>query len=459
MISTTSPNPTERNTMVHKGLTLGLTIATGLALALAGCSPAPTTPAGTTGTSPTSGSPGGAAQLSGSLEVGVLPAEGPSAYDILVDVGDSIIADNPDVDITYTFANSKVRPMMEQRWRANNPPDLDYFVFNAQVPSTYEFTDKLLDLTPYLAEPLADGSGTWGDSFLDSTASVTSLDGATYGVVTDTHVITIFYNKAIFDANGLTAPQTWDDLVNAGNVLKAAGIAPIAVTGMYEPYMGFWMDNLFQREVGYEKARAAAFSGDYSDPGYLKAAQKLQEIRDAGFFLSGFQGTDFTATQVEFFQGKAGMIAMGTWLQSEMADSIPEGFQLGVTGFPTIPGAAGDQDAQLAHNNIMVANKASANLDLALEYMRRVTSQEVQTTRAEIGTISAVKGVPIPEGIDGLEAVLTGTSALNVRYFGLEFMPDRFTAYYREVAKFFFGEYDAQQFLDALSDAMKRLPQ
>lgn len=402
---------------------------------------------------------GGEASYSGHLEVGVLPAEGTTGFDFLVGVGDSIIAEHPDVTIEYTFANTRVRPMMEQRWRAGDPPDLDYFVFNAQVPSTHEFRDRLVDLSPYLDEELADGSGTWRDSFLPGTAAVTDLDGGTYGVVTDTHLITLFYNRTIFEDNGLEPPTTWEEFTDVGDALLADGISPVAVTGMFEPYMGFWLDSLFQREVGYERSREAAFSGDYDDPGFLEAAQKLQQIRDAGYFMPGFEGTDFTAAQMEFFQGNTAMILMGTWLSSEMRDSIPDDFELGLVGFPTIPGAAGDQGAQLAHNNIMVANKDGDNVDLALEYMRRLTSVEVQNARvAETGSVSALRGVPAPEGVEGLEEVLASTEEFNVRYFGLEFVPDRNTAYYREVARFFFGETDAEELIEALSVAMERIP-
>lgn len=430
-----------------------------LSLTLIGCSSGGNTEPSNTPDSSNGGNGAGASgEFAGELEVGVLPAEGTTGFEFLVSVGDQLTQDHPDVDLTYTFANTKVRPMMEQRWRAGDPPDLDYFVFNAQVPNTHEFTDRLVDLTPYLEEPLAGGEGTWGDSFQESTKSVTQLDGAQYGVVTDAHVITLFYNRAMFDEHGLSAPATWDDLVEAGNTLKDAGINPIAVTGMFEPYMGFWTDNMFQREVGYDRAREAAFSGDYDDPGFLAAAEKLQEIRDAGFFMDGFEGTDFTATQMEFFQGNAGMILMGTWLSSEMADSIPDDFQLGVTGFPTVPGASGDQESQLGHSNIMIAHKDGENVELAIEFMRRLTSPEVQERRAvEASAVSAVKGVSVPEGVEGLEDVLEATTELNVRYFGLEFVPDRNTAYYREVARFFFGEHDAQQFIDALSSSMERL--
>lgn len=422
-------------------------LATGASVAmLSACSN--TGPAGGDGDDP----------LATDIEIGVLPAEGTSGFSFIESIGESIANDHPGAKFTYTFANSKVRPMMEQRWRSGNAPDIDYYVFNAQVPQSREFEDQLLDLTPYMDEEVEAG-GTWGDSFLEGTKAVTIRDGKQFGVVTDGHLLALFYNKKIFDEMGLSAPTTWDEFIDAGEKLKEGGIAPVAVTGMYEPYMGMWIDKLFMREVGYQKSYDAAYSGDYSDPGFLTAAQKVQDMRDRGFLMDGFQGIDFTPTQIEFFQGKAGMILMGTWLSGEMVDSIPEDFQLAVTAFPTVPGGAGDQEAALSHNNILAINKESKATELALEFARRFTSKAEQTRRAqEVGTVSQVKDVPTPEGVEGLGDLLDSTKELNVRYYGLEYSPDRMTAYYREVAKLFFGEQDAEQFVTALGEAMKRIP-
>lgn len=418
------------------------------AVVLAGCGPL---------SSGESGGQGGSDDGSGSqeAEIGVKPAEGTSGYDFLVGIGDRITKNNPEFTYTYTFVNTKVRPQIEQRWRAGNPPDTDYEVFNAQVPSTHDFVDYLLDLTPYMDEEV-EGGGTWRDSFLDAAVQETELDSKIYGAVTDTHVIAMFYNIQIFDDLGIAPPDTWDELLEVSSTLTDEGIDPIAVTGMYEPYMGMWIDYLFQREVGYEKARDAAFSGDYEDPGYLRAAEKFQALRDQGAFLNGFQGTDFTAVQMEFFQGNAAMILMGTWLSAEMKDSIPEDFQLGVAPFPQVV-EDGEDNSFTSASNIMVVNKESQNVDAAIAYMRELTSVQTQTDRAlEQGAVSAVEGVPAPPGVEGLDDLLAGAGELNYRYFGTEFVPDRHAAYYREIARFFFGEQDAAEFIESLAAAMSR---
>jgi len=396
---------------------------------------------------------GGDGKISGSIEVGVLPAEGTTAFTFLQDMADRLMAKYPGASIKYTFANTKARPFMEQRWRADDAPDIDYFVFNAQVPSTHEFIPKLLDLTPYLAQ------GGWGDTFLDSAYAVTRLDGHVYGVVTDAHLILLFYNKKMFDQLGLTPPQTWDQLIDVGHALQKNGIDPIAVTGMFNPYMGYWMDYAFMREVGYQASRDAIVNGTLAgNPGFLRAAQRVEQLAKDNFFLKGFQGTDFTAAQMQFFQGKTGMILMGTWLSSEMKDSIPSDFQLGVTAFPTISGGSGSQDAVMSHNNIMSVNKNTKNLDLVLTFLKEITSVDLQTARcAQLQQISAVKGVPAPQGIFGLDNAVQNSGDRNVRNFGLEYEPTRNEAYYNAVARLFFGQTTAEGFIKEADDAMSRI--
>ena len=157
---------------------------------------------------------------------------------------------------------------------------------------------------------------------------------------------------------------------------------------------------------------------------------------------------------MEFFQENAGMILMGTWLTAEMKDSIPEGFQLGVVPFPQIDDGEED-NSFIAASNVMVVNKDTAHVDAVLAYMKALTSKETQTRRAEQqGSVSAVKGVPGPPGVEGCEEMIEGAGELNIRQFGLEYVPDRNTAFYHEVARFTFGDLDAEGFIEALTRAM-----
>ena len=191
-------------------------------------------------------------------------------------------------------------------------------------------------------------------------------------------------------------------------------------------------------------------------PDFWKQLKKLKRVRDNGYLMNGFQGTDFTAAQVQFFQGKAGMVLMGTWLTSEMKDSIPADFQLGITAFPTVDGGAGEQNGLMAHANIMAMNKNTKSPELAMEFLRRFTSVEVQTQRSqEQSTLSSIKGVPVSDQVTGMQGLLDNGGDYLVRNLGLEFEPDIYNAYYLEVSKLFFGDYTAEQFIDGIDKVAK----
>ncbi len=64
----------------------------------------------------------------------------------------------------------------------------------------------------------------------------------------------LFYNAKLFKDLGLKPPTTWDEVLAATDALAAKQVDPIAVTGLFEPYMGMWCDHLWLRTVGYGKA-------------------------------------------------------------------------------------------------------------------------------------------------------------------------------------------------------------
>jgi len=400
----------------------------------------------------------------GPLEVGVLPATGTPSLAFLQRIADSMSKDYPGTTVKLTFANTEARPALEQRWRAGDALDVDYTMFDGTNKSLLAWADdgKLLDLTPYLSQ---DDEGTgkpWLDSFSPAVRQFMEHPDSEkiYGVPSELSLQVLFYNAKLFTDNDITPPATWNDLTAAADKLRAAGVDPIAVTGLFEPYMGMWTDNLWMRTVGYDKAREVLVEGKghiTENPGFLDGLTKLQELRDKGAFLKGFEGTDFTAAQAQFFQGKAGMILMGSWLVSEMKDVIPADFELGVLAFPTVEGGAGDQAGMMATAQLMSVSASSGNIPLALEWVRRVTSVETQTERAkEIGEVSAVQGVPSPPGLPGISDVVGKADQLHPAYYGI-LQSKAADVVYPEIAKLLFGKQDAAATLAALDKGLRRV--
>jgi raffinose/stachyose/melibiose transport system substrate-binding protein len=400
----------------------------------------------------------------GPLEVGVLSAKGTPGLAILEQLAKGLETDYTGTKVTLTFANTDARPGLDQRWRSGDPLDVDYGMFDGTNEALRVWADdgKLLNLRPYLEQNDPDTGKPWLDRFSPTVRKFMEnpSDNGIYGVPSELSLHVLFYNAKIFTQQGIQPPRTWDDLLAANAKLKSAGVDPIAVTGLFEPYIGMWSDHLWLRTVGYDAARAVLTEGKghiTDNPGFLKGLEMLQRLRDEGAFLKGFEGTDFTAAQAQFFQGDAGMILMGSWLVSEMADVIPADFQLGVVPFPSVSGGAGDQGAVMAAAQLLSVAKDSGNVPLALEWARRLTTVETQAQRAkEIGEVSAVTGVSSPPGIPGIDKVISGAEALEPRDFGIMLSPAK-DVIYAEIAKLVFGKQDAQQTLQRLDEGLRRV--
>jgi raffinose/stachyose/melibiose transport system substrate-binding protein len=179
-----------------------------------------------------------------------------------------------------------------------------------------------------------------------------------------------------------------------------------------------WYDSLVQRIVGADKVMNVLY-GDgkmADDPGFLQAMQEFEKLFTNDYIIEGFEGVDFTAVQVEFFQGEAAMILMGSWLVTEMKDSIPPDFELGVSTFPAVEGGAGQQDAMFGRTLSWSVAAGSDNPDLAVEYLKRFTSdpQVVERRANELGQLVPLRGAPAPPGIPGADQILE--EAANVRF-------------------------------------------
>jgi raffinose/stachyose/melibiose transport system substrate-binding protein len=53
------------------------------------------------------------------------------------------------------------------------------------------------------------------------------------------------------------------------------------------------------------------------------------------------------------------MILMGTWLTSQMADSIPKDFEIGLFAFPRLPQGQGEQTGLFGAANLLSVNATS----------------------------------------------------------------------------------------------------
>jgi len=398
----------------------------------------------------------------GPLEVGVLWEEGNTWYDMVTQIGASLEEDYPGTEVTYTFNNTQARPALNTRWQTGDPPDVD-LLFDGTNPSSYDWVTGgyLLDLTPYMNEKRADGT-TWKEDFLPLFANAMEYEGKIYGAPELVYVIVMHYNAKMFDEWGLTPPATWEEFLDTCETIKGKGVAPIVLTGMVDYYVGMWSDYLFQRYAGTDKVMEYLF-GDTDmkiagDQDFLNAAQELMKLSDRGYLIDGWQGIDFTTSQIYYFQSKGAMILMGSWLMAEMKESIPEGYELAVAPFPTVGGGKGDQSAMFGRTFCWSVAAKSENPELAVEYLKRFSSKEWATKRTEqLGSMSVNVGVPAPGGIGGAAEVLAAAGEAEFIFYHYGTTSAKFglqSAWYDPVVQMLAGKFTPEEALAKIDSNM-----
>ena len=258
---------------------------------------------------------------------------------------------------------------------------------------------KVKDLTEDLAGPNWEKDARWGDTFLPGALDSWRLGGRVYGVPLGYACWTIFYNQKMWREHSWTVPRTWDEFFTLGDRIRAAGGAPLSLTGVYGNY-----PDAFLRAAYYNLAGAAGWKalnnltpGARLDPRYVRSAALLQRItRD--YTLRGWEGATHTAAQLAFLQGRAAMTVAGSWMIQEMEGKIPDDFELGVMNFPVFPeGVADPTTIQTGADSFFIFTTGNPQREkLTVDFLRFLTSRAqaerfVRTVNAPV----AVRGVPL----------------------------------------------------------------
>ncbi len=237
---------------------------------------------------------------------------------------------------------------------------------------------KIRDLTPFLDGPNWEGDARWRDTFFPGALDTWRIDGRIYGVPLSYACWTIFYNAALFRAHQWSVPRTWEDFFALCDQIKAAGIAPMSLTGIYGNYPDAIVRAAFYNLAGADAWRALneVAPGARTDPRYIRAAEVLQRITQ-NYTVRGWEGATHTAAQLAFLEGRAAMVVSGSWMLYEMGDRIPATFELGVMNFPVFPEGVADPSTIQASSDSFFAFTTGDPVRerLTVDFFRFLTSR------------------------------------------------------------------------------------
>ena len=179
---------------------------------------------------------------------------------------------------------------------------------------------------------------------------------------------------SVFEELGLEAPKTWDDIVAAGEAIKAAkpDMLPFPVAGDAEFQVYPWVwgacgeiatkdGDAWTSELDSAKSQAGIefYTGLATEHGFSSAGAttwKETDLRDA------------------FTQGNVAMMLSGSWTPNALIEANPE--LEGKIGAAVIPGQDGGIAPSVLGGSHLSVFNTTKNADLAWEFVKLMTTGE-----------------------------------------------------------------------------------
>lgn len=247
----------------------------------------------------------------------------------------------------------------------------DIFFYNSgSLLQALNPSQTLVDLSdqPFIANIV--------DSFLPT---VSQNDGI-FGVPTGTAMGGgILYNKAVFEAQGLSVPKTWAEFEANNDALIAAGIPPVLAT-----FGDSWTSQLFVLGDYYNVAQAVpGFADDYTNnlakyattPAAMAGFSYLQEGFEKNWWQPDYATTHFEQGLALLANGEVAQFPMLTFALSTIATNFPD--KINDIGFFAQPGASEDANgATIWMPAGTYIPQTTSNLEVATDFLAFIASVE-----------------------------------------------------------------------------------
>jgi glucose/mannose transport system substrate-binding protein len=204
-------------------------------------------------------------------------------------------------------AGTNAKAVLASRMQGGDPPDAFQVHGGAELNTGWVAADKVIPLND-----LYEAEG-WKTKFPQDLIDLVSKDGNIYSVPVNIHRGNVlFYNKKIFDSNGLKAPTTFDEFFAVADALKAKGIVPLAL-GDKEPWTSTMLfENVLLGQLGtedYKKLWTGKLSFDDA-----KVKTSLETFKKMLTYInSDHAARNWQDAAQLVAKGEAAMNVMGDW--------------------------------------------------------------------------------------------------------------------------------------------------
>ncbi|MBN1287084.1 MAG: N-acetylglucosamine/diacetylchitobiose ABC transporter substrate-binding protein [Anaerolineae bacterium] len=297
----------------------------------------------------------------------------------------------------------RVGEVLRPRFIGGNPPDVIDNSGAGNLDNAALVADELLaDLAPLMEAPALDTPDkTFAETLFVGSQDTGVFNGKQLLLNIAFTVSGIWHSKTLFEEKGWEYPKTWDEMLGLCETIKADGISPWTYQGKYPQYMVFGvLDPLIYKVGGMQTVIDIDNLVDgiwLSDP-VLQAVKMVYQLAENDYILPGTEGLTHTESQAEWLLNHATFIPCGTWLENEMRELTPEGFNMVLK---PVPGPEEEDYAAILAwpGEPYIVPVQAANVVGGMEYLRCLLSKESAKFFAK--NVSAI--MPVYGGAEGVE--------------------------------------------------------
>ncbi|GAB3263818.1 ABC transporter substrate-binding protein [Arthrobacter pigmenti] len=304
---------------------------------------------------------------------------------------------HPDVDVKLTAVGDQpIKDKLQVLAASDNLPDI-YFSWAGN------FTKKFVD-AGLAADLTAELQGTeWGQRLAPAGIEAFTYNDKIHGVPIDLDAKFFVYNTEIFKQNNIEPPQTLDELYQACDALKGAGVQPIAFGNQFGWPAIHYLTSLMSSYVPTEvrKQDFQPETAKWTHPGYVQALTEFQTL-STKCFPKSVNGVPHDNAVAEVANGGAAMVYVQSlefekFLKENKAPEAIVG-NWDFFKFPDVTGNDVNQNILTGAPDGLLVNSHSDDKETAIDFLKFLTNTENgKAMVAKMDRLSSVEGTATDE--------------------------------------------------------------
>lgn len=198
-------------------------------------------------------------------------------------------------------------------------PDVFYWNAGGILKALVDSGD-VMDMTPYLTDDIM--ARIEGGTLTDMT-----FDGKVYQLPYTKAVSMLYCNTELFEKYDVKIPETWEELLQAVEAFKKAGVTPMAVGGKDQWPTNMYVDIIALRFAGDAVCRAAYYKTEgatFKTEGMEAGLAAFQQLVEMGAFPADAVSLSRDESEIPYFNGEIPMYVHGQWFAGSLSKEMQQ---------------------------------------------------------------------------------------------------------------------------------------